>query len=66
MCTAVYRSGFRKLVVLAQLATLPVIAGGGLLVAGLPAGLYVVCAANLLAVVEAMLEAWVLLIEIVR
>jgi modulator of FtsH protease len=52
--------------VLFQLAILPYVVGGALLLAGHPDGLYWVAAAMLMSFVRATLDAWVLLVEINR
>ena len=49
-----------------QLAALPVVAGGGLLVAGLGGALYWLAAGSLFALLAGTGNAWVLLVEIVR
>ncbi len=52
--------------VLFQIATLPAVVGAAMVLAGSPSGLYLVAAAILLSFVVAVINAWVLLIEILR
>jgi hypothetical protein len=52
--------------VLMQIVLLPYIVGGLMMMAGVAAGLYWIAAAILFSFVKAVLEAWVLLIEINR
>lgn len=49
-----------------QLATVPFIVGGGLLLAGHPAGLYAIVAGVLFSFAAGVQNAWVLLVEILR
>ena len=51
---------------LLQVATIPYLAGAALLLAGHPAGLYWLAAAIILSIVKAVVDAWVLLVEINR
>ena len=64
------RPGARRRVVerlvLFQIATLPAVVGAALVLAGSSSGLYLVAAAILLSFVVAVINAWVLLIEILR
>jgi modulator of FtsH protease len=57
---------FASNVVLLNLAVLPYLVGGVLLVLGWPSGLYWVAASVILSTIKAMLDAWVLLVEINR
>jgi hypothetical protein len=50
----------------AEGATLPTLVAGAMLTAGLSAGLYVETAALVLCVLDGVLDAWVLLVEILR
>ena len=52
--------------VLFQIATLPAVVGAAIVLAGSTSGLYLVAAAILLSFVVAVINAWVLLIEILR
>jgi modulator of FtsH protease len=53
-------------VLLAQAATLPAIAAGVLLLAGHPSGLYVLVVAVIFSLIASVLNAWILLVEIIR
>jgi modulator of FtsH protease len=50
----------------AELATLPTLVAGGMLVAGVSQGLYVETGALFMCVLDGVLDAWVLLVEILR
>jgi hypothetical protein len=50
----------------AELATLPQLVAGGMLVAGVSQGLYVESGALFICVFDGVLDAWVLLVEILR
>jgi len=50
----------------AQLATLPTLVAGGMLVAGVSQALYVEAAALFICILDGVLDAWVLLVEILR
>jgi hypothetical protein len=50
----------------AEAATLPQLVAGGLLVAGVRQGLYVEAGALFICIVDGVLDAWVLLVEILR
>lgn len=52
--------------VAAQLATVPIAAAGVVLVAGSTGGMYVLAAATLVTFVLALLNAWILLVEVLR
>jgi modulator of FtsH protease len=60
------RAGYIGNLVMLQLAALPYIAGGTLLLGGSSSGLYVVSIGVLVSFVKALLDAWVLLVEINR
>ncbi len=49
-----------------QIATLPAVVGAAMVLSGSTSGLYLVAAAILLSFVVAVINAWVLLIEILR
>ena len=53
-------------VVLAQAATLPIIVAGVLLLAGHPSGLYWLVAGVIFSLIASVLNAWILLVEIIR
>jgi len=57
---------FPQRVLLTQLATAPAIVAGGLLIADLPAGFAVLAFGILVSFVVAILNGWVLLVEILR
>lgn len=57
---ALFNTGFT------QVAALPYLIGGGILLTGSPAGFYWLVASILLSYAKAMFEAWVLLVEINR
>jgi modulator of FtsH protease len=50
----------------AELATLPTVVAGGLLAAGVSQGFYVLAATMLVCFFDGVLDAWVLLVEILR
>ena len=50
----------------AEAATLPTLVAGGLLVAGVSQGLYVEAGALFVCIIDGVLDAWVLLVEILR
>jgi hypothetical protein len=50
----------------AEGATLPALVGGALLVGGVSQGFYVVAAGLLICILDGVLDAWVLLVEILR
>jgi len=52
--------------VLAQAATLPIIIAGVLLLAGRPSGLYWLMAGVIVSLIASVLNAWILLVEIIR
>jgi modulator of FtsH protease len=53
-------------VALAQAQVLPLILGAGLLTFGRPSGLYYIAAALVISVIAAVIDSWVLLVEILR
>jgi len=59
-------SEFRGRVVLAQLATLPAIVGAIVLVSGSDSGLYGIALGAAMGIIVGILDAWVLLVEILR
>jgi modulator of FtsH protease len=61
-----YKKGFAVSMVLDQFGTLPYVIGGILLLSGGGTGYYWFAAAFLFSYAKAVLDAWVLLIEIVR
>jgi hypothetical protein len=61
-----YRSGAAISAVVSQLTALSVIAGALAVVFGEPAGIYVIAAGMLLAIVGGFYNSWVLLVEILR
>lgn len=60
------RAGYIGNLIMLQLATLPYIVGGTLLLGGTSSGLYLVSVGVIVSLVKAMLDAWVLLVEINR
>jgi modulator of FtsH protease len=61
-----YRQSYRVLIVLNQVAIVPyIIAGGYILLYGLD-GVYVLVLATLISAIKALIDAWVLLVEINR
>jgi modulator of FtsH protease len=60
------RRTFIATFVLFELGVLPFVIGGALILLGLPAGLYWVAAGVIVSFVKAVLDAWVLLVEINR
>jgi modulator of FtsH protease len=61
-----HRAGYFGNVVMLQLAALPYVVGGALLLGGNSSGLYFVSIGVIVSFVKAMLDAWVLLVEINR
>ena len=57
---------FAVRVLMGQAATLPFLVGGAALAAGAPAGLYGLAAGLLFATIWAVIDSWVLLVEILR
>ena len=61
-----HRAGYFGNMVILQLAALPYVVGGALLLGGNSSGLYFVSLGVIVSFVKAMLDAWVLLVEINR
>jgi hypothetical protein len=60
------RTNYIANMIIQQFAALPFVIGGALLLGGRPGGLYVVSVGVMISFVKAMLDAWVLLVEINR
>ena len=61
-----YRHAFLVNMLLSQIASLPYLAGGLIVLAGKSEGLYVMVVAIIFSFIKALLDAWVLLVEINR
>jgi hypothetical protein len=61
-----YRGGYIGNMILLQVAALPYVVGGALLLGGSSSGLYLVSLGVIVSFVKALLDAWVLLVEINR